>query len=529
MVATRPASRHKPLSDETPRVRGFFEADDGVRTRDPQLGKLMLYQLSYVRARIILAGDTAGLLAALNASRTRRAARPETEVPMQEQALGRRRESSQTMAEYAVILGVITPGGRPRARNALRRGAGQGSRRSSDSSRSRSERLRGAPASKAPLACVDLTVTRSRGPAVLRRVRKRDNRGRTNESGPGGENMAAHDLATTAHELVAEGKGILAADESTGTIKKRFDSIGVESTEESRRGYRAFLFTTEGAADHISGVILYDETIRQSSADGTPFPQVLEDQGIIPGIKVDTGAKKLAGSADEMVTEGLDGLRERLDEYRELGARFTKWRAVISIGDGIPTPYCLQVNAHALGRFAALSQEAGLVPIVEPEVLMDGTHTIERAHDVTADTLHRVFDELFHQRVSLEGMLLKPNMVLAGYDASEGADVDEVAERTTRCLRENVPAAAPGIVFLSGGQSDELATAHLNAMNRMGPHPWELSFSYGRALQAPALKAWGGSEENVAAAQEAYLHRARMNGLARSGEYSEDREAAVAA
>jgi len=341
--------------------------------------------------------------------------------------------------------------------------------------------------------------------------------------------MAAHDLATTAHELVAEGKGILAADESTGTIKKRFDSIGVESTEESRRGYRAFLFTTEGAADHISGVILYDETIRQSSADGTPFPQVLEDQGIIPGIKVDTGAKKLAGSADEMVTEGLDGLRERLDEYRELGARFTKWRAVISIGDGIPTPYCLQVNAHALGRFAALSQEAGLVPIVEPEVLMDGTHTIERAHDVTADTLHRVFDELFHQRVSLEGMLLKPNMVLAGYDASEGADVDEVAERTTRCLRENVPAAVPGIVFLSGGQSDELATAHLNAMNRMGPHPWELSFSYGRALQAPALKAWGGSEENVAAAQEAYLHRARMNGLARSGEYSEDREAAVAA
>jgi len=341
--------------------------------------------------------------------------------------------------------------------------------------------------------------------------------------------MAAHDLATTAHELVAEGKGILAADESTGTIKKRFDSIGVESTEESRRGYRAFLFTTEGAAHHISGVILYDETIRQSSADGTPFPQVLEDQGIIPGIKVDTGAKKLAGSADETVTEGLDGLRERLDEYRELGARFTKWRAVISIGDGIPTPYCLQVNAHALGRFAALSQEAGLVPIVEPEVLMDGTHTIERAHDVTADTLHRVFDELFHQRVSLEGMLLKPNMVLAGYDASEGADVDEVAERTTRCLRENVPAAVPGIVFLSGGQSDELATAHLNAMNRTGPHPWELSFSYGRALQAPALKAWGGSEENVAAAQEAYLHRARMNGLARSGEYSEDREAAVAA
>jgi fructose-bisphosphate aldolase, class I len=341
--------------------------------------------------------------------------------------------------------------------------------------------------------------------------------------------MAAADLAETARALVAEGKGILAADESTGTIKKRLDSIGVESTEETRRAYRDLLFTTDGAGDHISGVILYDETIRQSSADGTPFPKLLESQGIIPGIKVDTGAKALAGSPDEKVTEGLDGLRERLDEYRELGARFTKWRAVITIGDGIPTPYCIHVNAHALGRFAALSQEAGLVPIVEPEVLMDGTHPIDRSYQVTYDTLHTVFHELYLQRVELEGMLLKPNMVLAGYDADQQMDVDEVAERTIRCLRETVPAAVPGIVFLSGGQSDELATAHLNAMNQRGPHPWELSFSYGRALQAPPLKAWGGSEENVAAAQEAYLHRARMNGLARSGSYEEEMETAVVA
>jgi fructose-bisphosphate aldolase class I len=341
--------------------------------------------------------------------------------------------------------------------------------------------------------------------------------------------MAAADLAETAHALVSEGKGILAADESTGTIKKRLDSIGVESTEETRRAYRDLLFTTDGAAEYISGVILYDETIRQSSADSTPFPKLLESQGIIPGIKVDAGAKPLAGSPDEKVTEGLDGLRERLEEYRELGARFTKWRAVITIGDGIPTPYCIHVNAHALGRFAALSQEAGLVPIVEPEVLMDGTHTIDRSYQVTYDTLHTVFHELYLQRVELEGMLLKPNMVLAGYDADEQVGVEEVAERTIRCLTETVPAAVPGIVFLSGGQSDELATAHLNAMNQRGPHPWQLSFSYGRALQAPPLKAWGGSEENVAAAQEAYLHRARMNGLARSGSYEEEMETAVVA
>jgi fructose-bisphosphate aldolase class I len=336
--------------------------------------------------------------------------------------------------------------------------------------------------------------------------------------------MAARDLAATARALVAEGKGILAADESTGTIKKRLDSIGVESTEETRRAYRDLLFTTEGAADYVSGVILYDETIRQSSADGTSFVELLKRQGIIPGIKVDKGAKALAGSPEEKVTEGLDGLRERLEEYRELGARFTKWRAVITIGEGIPTPYCIHVNAHALGRYAVLSQEAGLVPIVEPEVLMDGTHTIDRSYQVTYDTLHAVFHELFLQCVELEGMLLKPNMVLAGYDSGQTVSVEEVAERTIRCLEETVPAAVPGIVFLSGGQSDELATAHLNAMNRMGPHPWQLSFSYGRALQAPALKAWGGSEENVAAGQEAYLHRARMNGLARSGEYSEERE-----
>jgi fructose-bisphosphate aldolase class I len=341
--------------------------------------------------------------------------------------------------------------------------------------------------------------------------------------------MAADDLAATAHALVAEGKGILAADESTGTIKKRFDSIGVESTEEARRAYRDLLFTTDGAAEHISGVILYDETIRQSSADGTPFPKLLESQGIIPGIKVDTGAKPLAGSPDETVTEGLDGLRGRLEEYYELGARFTKWRAVITIGDGTPTPYCLHVNAHALGRFAALSQEAGLAPIVEPEVLMDGGHSIERSYEVTSDTLHAVFHELFLQRIELEGMLLKPNMVLSGYDASGQAGAQDVADATVRCLKENVPAAVPGIVFLSGGQSDELATAHLNAMNATGPHPWQLSFSYGRALQAPALKAWGGSEENVGAAQEAYLHRARLNGAARSGSYSEEMEKAVAA
>jgi fructose-bisphosphate aldolase class I len=329
--------------------------------------------------------------------------------------------------------------------------------------------------------------------------------------------------------LVASGKGILAADESSGTIKKRFDSINVESTEENRRAYRDLLFTTEGAPDYISGVILYDETIRQGAADGTPFPELLEGQGVIPGIKVDMGANDLANAPGEKVTEGLDGLRERLNEYRELGARFTKWRAVITIGKGIPTEYCLWTNAHALARYGALSQEAGLVPIIEPEVLMDGDHSIETAFDVTSRTLHAVFTELRDQKVWFEQMLLKPNMVLSGYDASGRAGIQEVAEQTIRCFKRHVPSAVPGIVFLSGGQTDEDATAHLNAMNAMGPHPWELSFSYGRALQAPALKAWRGAAENVQAGQAAYLHRAKMNGLARSGSYSPDMEEKVAA
>jgi fructose-bisphosphate aldolase, class I len=338
--------------------------------------------------------------------------------------------------------------------------------------------------------------------------------------------MALQQLEATARALVAEGKGILAADESSGTIKKRLDSIGVESTEENRRAYRDLLFTTEGVEEFISGVILFDETIRQSSADGTPFPELLAGRGVIPGIKVDNGAKPLAGAPDETITEGLDGLRERLEEYRELGARFTKWRAVITIGDGIPSQYCLWTNAHALARYAALSQEAGLVPIVEPEVLMDGSHSLERSYSVTSRTLNAVFTELHDQRVELEGMLLKPNMVLSGYDSSDQASTDEVAQQTLRCLRHNVPAAVPGIVFLSGGQTDEDATAHLNAMNALGPHPWELSFSYGRALQAPALRAWRGQAESVEDAQKAFCRRAKFNGAARSGSYAPEMETA---
>jgi len=335
-------------------------------------------------------------------------------------------------------------------------------------------------------------------------------------------------LEETARALVAPGKGILAADESDGTIKKRFDSIGVESTEDARRSYREMLFTTGGAADFISGVILYDETIRQSSSEGKPFPKLLEEQGIIPGIKVDTGAKPLALSPGETVTEGLDGLRERLNEYRGLGARFAKWRAVITIGEDIPSDYCIWTNAHALARYAALCQEAELVPIVEPEVLMDGDHTIDRCYRATSRTLQAVFTELYDQRVDFEGMLLKPNMVLSGKD--RGADdPDVVANATLKCFHRVVPAAVPGIVFLSGGQGDEQATANLNAMNARGPHPWELSFSYGRALQAPALKAWGGDSSAVPAGQEAYLHRAKMNGLARSGSYSPEREKEPAA
>ncbi len=334
--------------------------------------------------------------------------------------------------------------------------------------------------------------------------------------------MAAQELEATARALVAEGRGILAADESDGTIKKRFDSIGVESTEENRRAYRDLLFTTEGAEEYISGVILFDETIRQSSADGTPFSKLLERKGIIPGIKVDKGAKPLALAEGETITEGLDGLRERLKEYRELGAHFAKWRATYSISDTLPSEYCMWTNAHALARYAALCQEAGLVPIVEPEVLMDGDHTIERSFHVTSRVLFAVFTELADQKVQLEGTLLKPNMVLSGYDAPERAGVDEVAEETIRCFKRHVPAAVPGIVFLSGGQSDEDATAHLNAMNKLGPHPWQLSFSYGRALQAPALKAWAGKD--VEAGQRAFYHRAKMNSAARSGLYAPEME-----
>jgi fructose-bisphosphate aldolase class I len=336
--------------------------------------------------------------------------------------------------------------------------------------------------------------------------------------------MDEQKLHETAQAIVAEGKGILAADESDSTIKKRFDSIGVESTEENRRAYRELLFTTEGVEEYISGVILFDETIRQSSSDGTPFPKLLESKGVIPGIKVDRGAHPLALAEGETVTEGLDGLRDRLTEYRELGARFAKWRAVISIGKEIPSEYCLWTNAHALARYAALSQEAGLVPIVEPEVLMDGDHTIERSFTVTSHTLHAVFTELRDQRVHPEGILLKPNMVLSGYANPEQASHEEVAAETVRCFKRHVPAAVPGIVFLSGGQSDEDATANLNAMNAMGPHPWQLSFSYGRALQAPALKAWLGKEENVEAAQRAYYHRAKMNSAARTGMYAPEME-----
>jgi fructose-bisphosphate aldolase class I len=336
--------------------------------------------------------------------------------------------------------------------------------------------------------------------------------------------MAANDLHETAKAVVAEGKGILAADESSGTIKKRFDSIGVESTEENRRGYRDMLFSTDGAEEFISGVILFDETIRQSSADGTPFPKLLDSKGIIPGIKVDTGAKPLALAESETITEGLDGLRERLAEYRELGARFAKWRATYSIGPGTPSEYCVWTNAHALARYAALCQEAGLVPIVEPEVWMEGDHTLAASAKATGRVLQAVYTELHDQRIDLWGTLLKPNMVLSGYDAPDRAGADEVAEATLECFYRHVPAAVPGIVFLSGGQSDEDATAHLNAMNARGPHPWELSFSYGRALQAPALKAWAGKEENLEAGQRAYYHRAKMNSAARSGMYAPEME-----
>jgi fructose-bisphosphate aldolase class I len=332
------------------------------------------------------------------------------------------------------------------------------------------------------------------------------------------------DLENTARALVAEGKGILAADESTDTIKKRLDSIGVESTEDNRRAYRDLLFTTEGVEEYISGVILFDETIRQSGHDGTPFPKLLESKGVIAGIKVDAGARPLALAKGETVTEGLDGLRARLEEYRGLGARFAKWRATYSIDADRPSEYCVWTNAHALARYAALCQEAGIVPIVEPEVLQDGTHSLEQSARATGRALQAVYTELHDQRIDYRGTLLKPNMVLSGYDASDRAGVDEVAEATLEILYKHVPAAVPGIVFLSGGQTDEDATAHLSAMNRRGPHPWQLSFSYGRALQAPALKAWVGRPENVAAAQRAYYHRAKMNSAARTGMYAPEME-----
>jgi fructose-bisphosphate aldolase, class I len=339
--------------------------------------------------------------------------------------------------------------------------------------------------------------------------------------------MFGSDLHSTAQELVAEHRGILAADESFPTIGKRFSGLGIESTEENRRAYRDMLLTTPGLEEFISGVILFDETIKQATSDGSPFPQLLAKKGVVPGIKVDEGAKDLALFPGEKVTEGLDGLRSRLGEYRDLGARFTKWRAVITIGENIPTQFCIDANAHALARYAALAQEAGLVPIVEPEVLMDGEHSIQRCYEETERTLNSVFAQLREHRVELEGMLLKTNMVLSGTENSQQASIDQVTEETLRCLRATVPPEVPGIVFLSGGQSDELATAHLNAMNAVGGMPWVLSFSYGRALQAPALNAWKGSEANVEAGQKALYHRAKLNAAACSGKYSEEMESAA--
>ena len=333
--------------------------------------------------------------------------------------------------------------------------------------------------------------------------------------------MNIDELKSVAAAIVAKSKGLLAADESNPTIKKRFDSVAVESTEENRGRYRELLFTTKGIENYISGVILFDETLRQSSCDGTPFPTLLSRRGIIPGIKVDKGAKPLALYPREKVTEGLDGLRDRLAEYKQLGARFAKWRAVIEIDQhNLPSPNAIRANAHGLARYAALCQEGDLVPIVEPEVLMDGDHDIGRCEAVTSQVLEKVFAELDAHRVVFDGMLLKPNMVVAGKKCPRQPSVHEVAEATVRCLRRYVPAAVPGIVFLSGGQGPEEATAHLNAMNAMGPHPWELSFSYGRALQEPVLTTWKGNESNVDAAQRVFFKRCRLNGLAREGKYS---------
>ena len=337
--------------------------------------------------------------------------------------------------------------------------------------------------------------------------------------------MTTTDLELTAQSIVADGKGILAADETPGTLTKRFTALGIESTPDSRRAYREMFFTTARAAEYISGVILQDETIRQRNSKGTPLADVLAEQGIIPGIKVDLGAKPLAGFPSEHITEGLDGLRGRLEEYRAMGARFAKWRAVIAVGDTLPSATCVQVNAHALARYAVLCQEQGIVPIVEPEVLMDGPHTIERCEEVTGHVLQCVFDALFEQKVSLEGMLLKPNMVISGKRCATQASVSEVALATVRCLRRHAPAAVPGIVFLSGGQDYLVATMHLGAINRVeGPRPWKLSYSYGRALQDEALRAWRGRPEHLAVAQQAFNHRAKCDSAAALGKYATSME-----
>ena len=336
------------------------------------------------------------------------------------------------------------------------------------------------------------------------------------------------ELETTAKMMVAEGKGILAIDESTPTIKKRFDTINVESTEENRRAYRDLLITNPGGSKYISGMILYDETIHQSTSDGTTFTEKLINDGIMPGIKVDTGAKDFALHANEKITEGLDGLRDRLAEYKTLGAKFAKWRAVITIGNNMPTDACIDANAHALARYAGLCQEIGIVPMVEPEVLMDADNTIERCYDVTEKTLSTLFTTLKDQDISIAHTILKTNMVISGKQCSTQASVEEVAKSTVRCLLKNVPSELAGIVFLSGGQSAELATAHLNAMNQNNKDlPWPLSFSYGRALQEPCLKAWGGESTNIEAAQKALLHREKCNGLACKGEYDEKMEEAA--
>ncbi len=337
--------------------------------------------------------------------------------------------------------------------------------------------------------------------------------------------MNLAELNKIAKAMVAPGRGILAADESSGTIKKRFDAIGAESTADNRRDYRELLFrSTEAMSKYISGVILYDETIRQNAKDGTPLVKVIEKAGSLPGIKVDKGIKPLPFCPNEVVTEGLDGLRERLVEYRELGAKFAKWRAVIDIGQGIPTRNCIRANAQALARYAALCQDEGIVPIVEPEVLMDGGHDIDRCFEVTEQVLKTTFDELFEAHVQLEGMVLKPNMIVPGKKSGQRVSVAEVAEKTVTLLKLRVPAAVPGIAFLSGGQSDEEATAHLDAMNKLGPLPWKLTFSYGRALQAAPQKAWAGKPDNVAAAQRAFAHRASMNSLAALGQWKQDLE-----